>query len=398
MTQKTDKKAIFSLNLGHFMADLYSSALAPLYPYVAGKLEISLALISMIISFAHMISSTLQPIFGFYADKTVHRIFMFWGLVFGGLFIPLAIFAKNPILFGVFLMCAIIGNAMFHPQVTAMVAIFNYNNPTLNKYLGIFLAVGIVGYSLGPVFSSNLIEFFGINSLWTIAVLGVISAFILYFTVPKLSKSIVNTSDENIFEVIKIVWKNKALMALLLISVTKSMVSVSFGTYMPFLLEKMGYSINIIGFVLTVFFFFSGVASVVSNKIERYVGAKNVIRISFYGMLPLAILILLTMEKWPIFALVVFGILGFFTFLSVSINLVLAQKILPQYKAVASGFVGGFSWALAALTLSPLGFVAQGISIPAVFITVTTIALFVGIFGFNKELNGYFEKYKNREL
>ena len=187
-------------------------------------------------------------------------------------------------------------------------------------------------------------------------------------------------------------------MALLLISVTKSMVSVSFGTYMPFMLEKMNYSVNLIGFVLTVFFFFSGVASVVSSKIEKYVGAKNVIKISFYGMLPLTILLLLTMEKLPILALVIFGILGFFTFLSVSINLVLAQKILPQYKAVASGFVGGFSWALAALTLSPLGFVAQGISIPAVFITVTTIALLVGIFGFNKELNYYFEKYKKREL
>lgn len=380
------------------MADLYSSALAPLYPYIAGKLEISLAIISLIIGFAHMVSSTLQPIFGYFADKTAHRTYMLWGLLLGGFFIPIAVFSKSPVLFGVFLMLAIGGNAMFHPQATAMVAVFNYNNPTLNKYLGVFLAVGIIGYSMGPVFSSNLVQFFGMKSLWLLAVLGVITAFVLYFTVPKLSKSAVNTSDENILEVLKHVIKNKALMALLLISITKSMVSVSFGTYMPFMLEKAGYSINQIGLVLTVFFACSGIASVVSAKIEKYVGAKNVIRISFYGMLPLTLILLLTMNKFPIFALIVFGILGFFTFLSVSINLVLAQKILPQYKAVASGFVGGFSWALAAFSLSPLGLIAQEISISSVFITVTVFALFVGIFGFNKELNGYFEKYKNQEL
>ena len=152
-----DKKAIFSLSFGHFTADLYSSALAPLYPYIAGKLSISISIISTIIGFAHFLSSSLQPLFGYLADKTRHRFFMFWGLVIGGIFIPLAVFAQNVWLLGLFLMLAIMGNAMFHPQTTAMINIFNKNNQSLNKYLGIFLAVGIAGYSMGPVFSSNLV-------------------------------------------------------------------------------------------------------------------------------------------------------------------------------------------------------------------------------------------------
>lgn len=379
------------------MADLYSSALAPLYPLIAGKLSISLALISFIISIAHMISSTLQPLFGFFADKTPHRSFMFWGLVFGGFFIPMAIFAKNPIFFGIFLMLAIVGNAMFHPQVTAMVAIFNKQNASLNKYLGIFLATGIVGYSFGPVFSSTLVENFGEISLWTIALFGIATALIMYFTVPKIPKESVNRKDENFFKIVLKMIKNPALVALLIISVTKSMVSVSFGTYMPFLLKDLGYSINQTGVALTVFFFCSGMASVTSNWIEKYVGAKNLIKISFFGMLPLTILLILTMKSYPIIALVIFGILGFFTFLSVSINLVLAQRIMPEYKAVASGVVGGLSWALAASSLSPLGLIAQEININTVFICTTTLAFLVGIFGINKELNQVFDDYQNKK-
>ncbi len=396
--QRTDKKAIFSLSLGHFTADLYSSCLAPLYPLIATNLGINLALISMVISLAHLTASLLQPLFGYLSDRTVHRSFMFWGLILGAVFIPVVVFTPNIYLMWLCLVLAISGNALFHPQVTALIATFTYNNPTLNRNMGIFLGVGIVGYALGPVFSSTLVETFSLNALWVITISGILIAFLLYFTVPKIPPESIKKTDENFFSVMWAIIKNPAMFSLTLISVTKSLVSVTFGTYMPFLLKSYGYSLNQIGAILTLFFAFSGFASVISAKIEQRIGAKNLIRLSFFGILPLTLIFISTLKTLPPLAFCVFGILGFFTFLSVSINLVLGQKIMPENKGVVSGVIGGFSWALAALCLTPLGFIAQKFGVNSVFILVSVITFFVGIFGISKELDKVFNLYRNVKL
>ena len=42
-----NKKAIFGLSMGHFMVDLYASALIPLYPMLTSNLGIKLSLDSI---------------------------------------------------------------------------------------------------------------------------------------------------------------------------------------------------------------------------------------------------------------------------------------------------------------------------------------------------------------
>ena len=76
----TQIKSIIGLSWGHFNIDLYSALLVPLYPLFVQKLGINLAIISFIIAFGHLVSSMMQPVFGFVADKLRHRFFMVWGL------------------------------------------------------------------------------------------------------------------------------------------------------------------------------------------------------------------------------------------------------------------------------------------------------------------------------
>ena len=80
---KSNKQAIIGLSMGHFVADLYASAIVPLYPLITQKLGITLASISLIISMGHLVSSMLQPLFGFFADKMKKRAFMINGLIMG---------------------------------------------------------------------------------------------------------------------------------------------------------------------------------------------------------------------------------------------------------------------------------------------------------------------------
>lgn len=382
-----DKKAINILSLGHFAVDLYASCLVPLYPYIVQKLGINLAIISIIVSIGHLTSSMMQPLFGFLADKTRHRFYMFWGLFLGALFIPLAANANSVWLLAMFLILGVGGNALFHPQVTTMITAFSYENKDLTKYMGIFMGLGTIGYALGPICSTTIVKNFGESKLPYISLIGILAAFLMYFVVPKIPLRSLRKSKDSFLGIMKEILSSAKMVNLTWISIVKSIVSISFGTYMPFLLTKLGYTLEQIGLFITLFFTFAGIASMLSEKLEKIIGAKSVIRISFLAILPLTALFLWLFTVNKHLGLLVFMITGFFVFLSVSVTIVLAQRFMPQHKGVISGVIGGFSWGLAALTLAPLGFIAQKFGIEIILITVSVLAFLTGIFCVSDFLN-----------
>ena len=59
--------------------------------------------------------------------------------------------------------------------------------------------------------------------------------------------------------------------------------------------------------------------------------------------------------------------------LSMSVNMVLAQKTMPKYKSMISGFIGGFSWGIVGVMLPLIGFVAEKITIPSTLLIISAI-------------------------
>ena len=390
--RNADKKALVGLSTGHFMVDWYASILVPLYPVITAKLGISLSFISTIIAFGHMLSSMLQPFFGYISDKLRHRTFMFWGLVMASLFIPLTVVSPSARLLTLFLILGMCGNAFYHPQVTCLVNIFSFNNPKLAKYMGIFLGLGTIGYAIGPICSSSVAATFGEHALLFFVIPGILTAILIYFVVPKIPSDTVCNSKESFFALMKEILSSKTILGLVLIAVVKSGVSISFGTYMPFLLEKNGFSLNEIGLIVTLFFTISGIATMISPKLEEKIGGANVIRLSFFSILPLTLLTLFVLESLPYFAATLFILTGFFILLSVSVTLVSAQKLVNNNKGVISGVMQGFSWGLGALFLAPMGFVGQYFGVDKILIIMSSIAFLTGIFGITKELKEVFEQ------
>ena len=388
--QNADKKALVGLSAGHFMVDWYASVLVPLYPFITAKLGISLSFISTIIALGHMLSSMLQPLFGYISDKLRHRTFMFWGLIIASVFIPLTVVSDTARFLSVFLILGMCGNALFHPQVTCLVNTFSYNNPKINKYMGVFLGLGTIGYAIGPVCSSNVAQGFGEDALLWFMVPGIIVAFLIYFMVPKIPVCSVNENKANFFSVMKEILSSRVILGLILIAVVKSGVSISFGTYIPFILEKNGFELNLIGLIVTLFFTVSGLATIYSSKIEEKIGGANIIRVSFLTILPLVLLFLYFIDKIPYLAVFLFILSGFFIFLSVSVTLVSAQKIMSHHKGVISGVMQGFSWGLGALFLAPMGFIGQYFGVDKILILMSLITFLTGIFGVTKELKTIF--------
>lgn len=375
---KKEKRAILGLSLGHFSIDLYAALLVPLYPMITTKLGINLALISSIIAFGHLVSSMLQPLFGFIADKLKHRTFMVWGLILSSIFIPLAIKTPTVALFLTCLLLGMIGNAFFHPQVSALVKDFNKNNPDLSRDMGIFLGLGTIGYAIGPYISTLVYENFGENAFLYLCLIGITTAIFIYFFVPKKPKNDIQKS-ENFFKIMFEILKDKKCMFLTFISTIKSALSISFGTYIPFLLKNQGFSLDLIGLIVTLFFISGGAATIFSSKIEKKIGANGVVVLSFLSVLPLILAFLYCLKYSKVIACVLFILTGFFILLSVGVILVQAQNAIPKHTGVVSGVMQGFSWGLGAMFLAPLGVIGQNYGVDKILVSMAILAFLVGL-------------------
>lgn len=372
-------RALFGLSIGHFALDLYAAILTPLYPLITAKLNINLATISLIIAMGHMTSSMMQPIFGFIADKMRHRVFMVWGLVLASVFIPLTIKANSILIFTLFLLLGMVGNAFFHPQVSALIRDFNRKNPNVSRAMGFFLGMGTIGYAAGPYVSTFIVQNFGENNFIYIGLFGILACIFIYFFVPKMpDKDCYN--KENFFFIMKEILKDKTCVFLTFVSVIKSAVSISFGTYIPFLLQKQGFSLMQTGLIVTLFFISGGMATIFSSRIEKRIGANGVVVLSMLSILPITILFLLTFNHFKYLSIILFILTGFFILLSVGIILVQAQRQMPKYTGVVSGVMQGFSWGLGALFLAPLGLIGQHYGVEKILILMAVIAFVVGLY------------------
>ena len=381
-----NSRALWGLSTGHFTVDLYAAILIPLYPYIAEKLGITLAAISTVIAMGHSITSILQPLFGHISDKLTKRFFMFFGLVFSAVFIPLGFIAPNAFILTLCLMLGIMGNAFYHPQVTSMIKDFYQENQKLSYAIGLFLGLGTIGYAMGPYVSTCFLQFFGDKNYILIGIFGLLFAIFMLFFVPKIeTKKLVSKS--NFLEAIKEILKNKVCIFLIVITVIKAALIMSFGTYMPFLLKKYGFPLTQTGLILTLFYIASGVSMIVSSKLENLIKLKGVMVTSFLPLLPLTLISLACLKYNVLLASIFFIITGFFVLLSAGVVLAQAQRVVDKnHTGTISGIIQGFTLALGSLMLIPFGFIGEIFGVEYILILITLLAFIASIYTIKTKL------------
>ena len=376
--EKTNKKAVKTLWAGHFSTDVYSGFVNPIMPFLAEKLGMTLAISTFIISLSHACSSLMQPIFGFLSDSWRKRFFIFFGLLMSSVFLPMMGLAHSVWILSICLIIGSIGNGFFHPQATSFINI--YSSPKeLSKNMSIFLSLGTLGFALGPIVSSSFSQYFGLKALPITSVMGIIVAALILFNVPKISDKADKIEHIRFFKAIKEIFTNKQMLVLIMFSALKSLATQSNSILMPFLWKSMSYSAVQIGFLLFCFLIAGAIGTYMSAKLEKIMGTKPVMVMAFCAILPLTIIFALTYKTNPLIANTAFVVIGFFAMLSVPINMVLAHQVMPQYKSLISGFIGGFSWGIVAVAMTFCGFLAQKFGIMNVLIVVSALPAFLTI-------------------
>lgn len=372
------KTSIIWLSLAHLVCDVYGGFLNPLMPFIAAKLNFTMALATVLVAITQICSNMLQPIFGFFADNINKRFFIFWGLILASIFIPLAPSAPNIFLLTVFMIAGSLGGSFFHPQSMGFVNFFSGKNCSNN--MGLFISMGSLGFALGPLLAAYITQIAGLDKICYTSVFGLTLAAMMFAFVPKLSKIEEPPEHKEFFKSFKDILSNRQMNYLMLIAMMKSLVTNSSCILLPFLWKSMNYSPFYIGFALFLFVFMGSIGSFLSPHVEKHFGSKPIIYFSMWATFPLMLIFAFVYKTMPIFSMFVFGIIGFTTMLAQPVVLVWAQRTVPEYKNIAAGFVNGFCWGTVALCLSGLGFVAQKFGIINTILVLTTIPAFSSYF------------------
>ena len=373
-----ESRAIFGLSFGHFNIDLYAALLVPLYPLITSNLGITLASISSIIALGHLVSSMMQPVFGFIADKWRKRFFIFWGIIMASVFLSLTGLVHNIWQLALCLILGGVGVGFYHPQATGFVV--RYSGKNLAQNMSIFIAAGTIGYSVGPIISSTITQFLGITRLPLAASWGIVFALLCFVFVPKISDQPVKKDTTSFKTAVCDIFKNKTVRILIMVSALKSLVTSGFSVLLPFYWKSLGYSAFQIGIAVFLFLTVGAFGTYISSKYEKIINYKNVFYTSLIVPFILTVIFVSLLKLSPILSFILFILTGFVTMLSVSINMVMAQRTMPQYKSMISGFIGGFSWGVVGVFLPLIGFVAQNIGIIKVLVIISFIPFVLSYF------------------
>lgn len=382
MDKNFDKKPLIWLSSAHFINDVYTGMLNPIMPFIALKLGISMAIATIIVSLSHIFASLLQPIFGFFADNITRRAFIFWGLIATSLFISLAPSANHVLTLLIFIIFGSLGSSFFHPQALGLAVRFSTGD--MVKNMGIFIGLGTLGYSFGPIVSAAVAQFVGLHSMPFLAIPGIVVAGLMFYFVPKISSGENTKKHTDFINTFKEIFSNRRLNILNIIAILKTLVTTSSSILLPFLWRNMGYKPFKIGVALFAFSFAAGIGSFISKNVENKLGAKFVLAFSMISTFPLMILFALMYKMFPQVTFVVFVLMGFCTGMAMPVTMVMAQSTLPQYKSIIGGFINGFSWGVVAIALSVIGFIAQAKGIIPVLLLITLIPALSSYFVLNR--------------
>jgi FSR family fosmidomycin resistance protein-like MFS transporter len=375
---KENKKATGWLTAGHGLTDCYSGFINPILPFITEKIGVTLAFATLALSISQVFSSIMQPVFGFIADKWRKRFFIFWGMLFASTFLSLTGFVQNFWQLALCLVAGGIGVGFYHPQATGLIV--RYSGENTAKSMSIFIAAGTVGYSLGPVVSSGIIQCFGLEKLYMAAVFGILFAFSVFLFVPKVAEANFVKNEQSFKKSLSEILKNSTMRLLIMVSSLKSLVTSSFCVLMPFWWKNAGYKAFEIGIAMFFFLTVGAAATYLSTYLEKFTGYKKVFYISLTVPFFLTLLFVYLVKLHPFLSFVFFIMIGFSAMLSVSVNMVLAQREMPEYRGMISGFIGGFSWGIVGVFLPLIGFAAQKFGILQTLLFISGIPFVMSYF------------------
>lgn len=348
--------------LGHFIIDLYSSALGVLQPVLLDRFHLSFTRAGFLGATLVLSGSVMQPLYGYLADRYPSRLFSALAPLVAGVFVAGLTWAPGywGLLAGVALAGA--GIASFHPQAASnAVAKVTENR---GRAMAIFICSGSLGMAAGPAYFSAFLGRFGADALPWSMIPGLVMAALLVAWLPPIERR-GKARQKFDWAPLKAVWKPMLILYMLVF--LRSIVQVTFTQMLPLYLHtERGYALSAASLSLSIFLLGGALGGFAGGTLADRFGGRFVIIASLIGSAPFLALFVFTRGPVSLIGLFLGGLILLFT---IPVNIVMAQELAPSQAGTVSALMMGFAWGTAGLIFIPLtGWVSDHFSMQAAFI------------------------------
>ncbi len=181
------KKHLYFIAAIHLCNDISSGALPAVLPFFVLNYGMDYTSMAGLIFASSFLSSIIQPLFGFFADKSSRLWFMSLGVFLTGTSLAMTGFVENYWLIFAAVTMMGVGSSVFHPEAASMVN--HIAGKKKGAAMSIFSVGGNAGFGLGPILVVFLLTSFGMKGLAFFGVTGVVMGAAAFFLVPMIKKS-----------------------------------------------------------------------------------------------------------------------------------------------------------------------------------------------------------------
>lgn len=346
LLQIARNRALFVLMLGHFSNDMLGGVLPMLFPLMKLQHGLTNAQLGLVTLAFTATSSLTQPLFGYFSDTHGRRWFVPATLIWGAVCASTYGFVGSYIMFIVMAALAGIGSGAFHPLGASNAAAVS-SDEHRNAAMSWYTVAGGVGYGLGPIVGTLLLAAFGAQGTIWLLVPGLTAAALIW---PRMrmverareARALVNKALHATPE-----WG--ALSRVIVVTMLRSWAFLSVLQMSPIWYSELGFGREFYGPLATVIIISGAVGTLFGGGFADRLGQRRVIAGTIALTIPALFLYVAFPGPQGLFLAALFG---FFCDASLSVTLVMAQRLVPGRVGIASGVILG------------LGFVTGGIGVP----------------------------------
>lgn len=368
---------VYVAALGHFFCDIGMGALPAVLPVFIETYNMDYQSVAGLMFASCFLSSVVQPLFGWLADRSSKSWLMALGIFLSGGAMGLTgVFENYWAIFAVVTVSGI-GSAIFHPEAARMV--HKLAGEKRGTALSIFSVGGNGGFAAGPVVAVAAIAAFGLQGMAVFGVLAVFMAVVLLVMVPKMKANAVepahtsaaSSEKENRPDSAVNDWASFGRLTLLI--VFSSIVICGLRSFIPlYLVGVSGFSTAEAGSALTLLFMFGVVTTLVGGVLADRIGYLKVVQISYVLLVPMVGLLSQATNMLACYALMI--PIGFAMFAPFSSMVVLGQSYLARSIGFASGVTLGLTFSVGGMFVPLLGSFADQHGLPIMMELLTVVA------------------------
>jgi MFS transporter, FSR family, fosmidomycin resistance protein len=215
---------------------------------------------------------------------------------------------------------------------------------------------GTIGYALSPLLFAPFVEQFGLH--WT-PILALPGLVFLAVFLPRLPPVTLDSAGRS-SGLAALRPYQKPLFLLYAIVVCRTLVSLSFSTFVPVMLTRRGMSVGAAGAATALFLFTGGIGGLAGGPLADRFGPRRVIALSLLAAAPLLASALM-LSDWKFLAVLAAG--GFFLQFTLPVNITYAHTIAPVSAGTVSSLMMGVAWGTGGMCAPLVGLLADRIGI-----------------------------------